>query len=252
MALASRLIADSSMSHSNPSNPSRRRKVLFRLAAVALGLIPLLLLELILAAGGWGKSDFDDPFVTYKSVRPLFSLSDDGLRYKIHESRLDWFYPDSFAAKKGDDTFRIFCIGESTTGGSPFTIETAYSTWLKLSRDAADPTRNWEVVNCGGISYASYRLSPIFDEILKYEPDLIVIYSGQNEFLEDRTYDHLKDVPDSLIHGYQVASHFRTFNLLRKTYLDFTKDPVHRAYENRPVLAEEVDALLEHQGGMEH
>ena len=47
------------------------------------------------------------------------------------------------------------------------------------------------MINCGGVSYASYRLGPILDEVLGYEPDLIMLYTGHNEFLEARTYPRL-------------------------------------------------------------
>ena len=63
-------------------------------------------------------------------------------------------------------------LGGSTVQGRPFSIETAFSTWLELSLTAADPSRIWQVVNCGGVSYASYRLAPIVDESSCYKPDL--------------------------------------------------------------------------------
>ena len=101
---------------------------------------------------------------------------------------LRWFgfRPDGFARENGPKEFRIFCLGGSTVQGSPFAIETAFSTWLELSLQAAEPKRQWDVVNCGGVSYASYRLVPILEEVLGYEPDLIILYTGHNEFLEDR------------------------------------------------------------------
>ena len=108
-------------------------------------------------------------------------------------ARQGFFRPESFASHKGSREFRIFCIGESTVQGNPWGIETAFSTWLELSLRAADPSREWQVVNAGGISYASYRLSPIVAEVLQYQPDLLILCVGQNEFLEDRTYAPLRD-----------------------------------------------------------
>ena len=52
----------------------------------------------------------------------------------------------------------------------------------------ARPTiRPWQVVNCGGVSYASYRLTPILEEVLTYQPDLMIVCTGHNEFLEARS-----------------------------------------------------------------
>ena len=95
--------------------------------------------------------------------------------------------------------------------GRPYTVETAFSSWLQLFLQYADPSKKWEVVNCGGVSYASYRLVPILEEVLEnYTPDLVILYTGQNEFLEDRTYAHLKNLPlsgdQTLCFGVAVAA----------------------------------------------
>ena len=106
-------------------------------------------------------------------------------------------------------------MGGSTVQGSPYTIETSFTTWLELSLQAADPDRHWDVVNCGGLSYASYRLVPILQEVLTHEPDLIVLYTGHNEFLEDRTYAHVKRVPRWLAHLHSRLSQLRLYNACR-------------------------------------
>ncbi len=43
-----------------------------------------------------------------------------------------------------------------------------------------------------------YAQLPILREVLNYDPDLIVVYCGQNEFLEERTYGQLRDVPPAI------------------------------------------------------
>jgi tetratricopeptide (TPR) repeat protein len=50
------------------------------------------------------------------------------------------------------------------------------------------PQRSVEVVNAAGNTYASYRVGVVFDEIVEYEPDVILIWSGNNEFLERIVY----------------------------------------------------------------
>lgn len=240
-----------------PSRPvsrlSRRRRLLFRFVAVLLGLLPFVILELVLMAGGWGEPDLsEDPFVGFTATRPLFELNEAAGRYEIAPSRQDWFYPDSFVAEKPANGYRIFCIGDSTVAGRPFTIETAFSSWLKLFLEHHDPERAWEVVNCGGVSYATYRMAPIVDEVLGYAPDLLVLYAGHNEFLEDRTYAHVKSLPEAITKPYAWASRFRTFNVARRWYQESFGPPVQSVMESRPILKEEVDALLEHKGGMEH
>ena len=154
---------------------SAAKRVGFRLVAIALGLSPLLIGELVFCFLGLGRpTDIDDPFVGFSAVHPLFALNSQTGRYEIAPSRLEHFCADSFAAKKPANEFRIFVLGDSTVQGRPWTIETSFTKWLELSLNAAEPRRTWRVVNCGGVSYASYRLVPILQEVLAYQPDLII------------------------------------------------------------------------------
>jgi lysophospholipase L1-like esterase len=218
-----------------------RKVFVFRLAAVAIGLLPFCLFELALHGFGVGTAtEADLPAIGFESIRPLFELSSDGERYEISPSRLAYFCPDSFATNKGDDEFRIFCLGGSTVQGRPYSIETSFTTWLELSLKAADQRREWEVVNCGGVSYGSHRLVPILDEVLRYKPDLVVIYTGHNEFLEAGTFGRPGDGRGRWPAAAWL-SHLRTYNLLLAA----------RRGPREPVLMpEEVDALLDYRGGL--
>jgi hypothetical protein len=196
--------------------PRFSRRLAFRLAAVVLGLLPFPLVEAALALLDLGRpSRFEDPFIGFSSARPLFVLSDDGTRFEIPRSRQTHFRPESFASVKPPDEVRIFCIGDSTVQGNPWSIETSFTTWLELSLNAADPTRRWRVVNCGGISYASYRMVPILEELLHRGPDLFIIHCSHNEFLEDRTYDRIKRTPRAIARPHERLAQFRSYNLFR-------------------------------------
>lgn len=223
------------------------RRWLFRIAAILLSLTPLLGVEIGLRLLGLGRAtDFDDPAVGFSSIQPLFVLNDEGDRYEIPRSRRLCFEPQDFPAIKPPSEFRIFCLGGSTAQGRPYSIPTAFPTWLELALGAADPSRSWRVVNCGGISYASYRLLPILKEVLAYQPDLILLYIGDNEFLEDRAFAEHKSRPLWLRRAEGTAGRFRLYNLIR--------GQVHRATEPeavRPILPAEVDALLDYKGGLE-
>lgn len=230
---------------------TRRRSWWFRLAAVALGLSVFLIAEAVCVLGNWGRAtDFDDPFVGFSAVHPLFVLDERGENYEIPKSRRQFFAPDSFPAHKTAGTFRVFCLGGSTVQGRPFSTPTAFTTWLRIALESADPARNWEVVNCGGISYASYRLIPILEECLQHEPDLIVICTGHNEFLEDRTYGHIRASLRWYAPLQENLLRVRTYNLLRAGVLALTGQPVRSSVQDRPVLAAEVDALLDYRGGL--
>ena len=218
-----------------------RRRVAFRVLAVALSLSPLACFELGLRMAGVGEvREADAPAIGFAATHPLFELNGAGERFEIAKSRQAYFYPDSFAAQKSFNEFRIFCLGASTVQGRPYSIETSFTTWLELSLNAADPSRSWEVVNCGGVSYASYRLVPILKELLAYEPDMFVIYTGHNEFLEARTFANLQPVTP--------LTHVRTLNLLLSAWSGESR--LQGPGQPREILAAEVDALLDYRGGL--
>ena len=239
---------------------SWRRAILFRGMAVLLGLLPFLMIELGLRALGLGKAEWhDDPFVGFSSRQPLFELSDAGDRLEIARSKRTHFYPESFAIQKEPNEVRIFCIGDSTVQGNPWTTETSFTTWLEISLNAAEPTRNWNVINCGGISYASYRMVPILEEVLRYQPDLVILHCSHNEFLEDRTYADLKQTPRWLWRLQERVTQLRLFNLSRsmtsKTNQSLVTntagDMAADSDRKRSKMTDEVEALLDYRGGLE-
>lgn len=200
----------------------------------------------------WGGTDSSvDPFVGFHEVKPLFVLNAESDRFEIPAARQGYFRPESFGADKPADEFRIFCLGGSTVQGRPFAIETSFTTWLEISLNTADPSRTWEVVNCGGVSYATYRLIPIMREVLDHEPDMIVLCTGHNEFLEDRTFDHIKDQSSVVRYSLATASKLRSFNVIRNGWLRWTNQEAAEPLNERPQLPTEVTAVLDEQGGME-
>jgi len=175
------------------------RAVLWRVAAVLLGCVPLLAAELVCRQLGVGAASAEsDPFVGFAGSRPLFELSGDGSEYRVSAARLNFFRPAKFAARKPPGTRRIFVLGGSTVQGHPFATETAFPRLLQCCLERLDPRRRWEVINCGGVSYASYRLLPVLQEVLQYEPDVCVFCEGQNEFLEDIAYGSRRGVTESV------------------------------------------------------
>lgn len=244
----------------NRALPRRRRsrQTAFRLAAILLALSCFPLFELVCIVAGWGDlSVSDDPFVGFASIRPLFERTADGQHFHTSPARRGFFEEDSFLVRKPPEEFRIFVFGGSTVQGNPFSIETSFTRFLQLALTEADPSRSWEVVNCGGISYATYRLLPLMQECLTYRPDLYIVCAGHNEFLEDVSYASVRDTSTALTRTYAAASRFRSFRLLQRLIhwrpSPDSNRPAAAALNDgqRPVLPPEVDALLDHTGGLE-
>ena len=228
-----------------PRITSLYSSISFRVATVILSLTPFLVCEGLLRLADWQPPpQLDDPYLGMRETRPLFVHQPAQKSAVIPDSRQLLFRPESFTWPKPEDEFRVFCLGGSTVQGRPFAIETAFSTWLELSLEEYAPSRSWEVINCGGVSYATYRLVPIVREILQYKPDLLILYTGHNEFLEDRSYAHLKRQP-TIVRNIQNQ-------LSRLRVVQFPQSLFNGNTNNQPgtTLTTEVDALLDYQGGL--
>jgi len=97
------------------------------------------------------------------------------------------------------------------------------------------PERRIEVVNTAMAAINSYTILDFTDEILKYEPDLILIYAGHNEFYGALGVASLESIGRrrSIIEIYLKMQHLRLFRLLR-TLISKVKSSPKPNLENHP------------------
>ncbi len=222
-----------------------------KLILIIFGLLLLLFLEFIFQIFNISDRFSDeDPFVGFENVYPLFGLKKlpDGTQvYRTNKNKLSFFNDQQFLKNKPDSVFRIFCFGGSTTFGRPYRAETAFPRWLEINLNLADTTKYYEVINCGGISYASYRIVNLVDEIVKYQPDLFIIYSGHNEFLEARTYENILQQDERIRKIRKLLDKFQTYRLFRKS-INKIKNKVKPP---KTKLSGEVSAILDASAGLD-
>ena len=198
---------------------------------------------ILFVAGVTPLSDRTDPYLGFAGYAPLFveATTTHGERIlRTADTKIDWFNRQEFPARKAANVTRVFCLGGSTTYGRPYTDATSFCGWLREFLAEADPSRQWEIINAGGISYASYRIVRLMEELVEYEPDLFIVYTGHNEFLERRTYERLLRTPEFMRDMGSLASRLRLYSLLSDI-----------AYPTPEVLATEIDALLDNSIGPE-
>lgn len=177
------------------------QKLLLALFGLTLLVVVLASVEGILALLGVAEAErFVDPYVGFEEGASLFALEGQGgdRRYVTRPDKLKFFNHQEFPAQKVPGTFRVFTLGGSTTAGRPYDDQVSFSRWLERYLDTAEPSRRHEVINAGAISYASYRIVVLMKELVRYEPDLFVVLTGHNEFLEERTYRDLLAQPRAL------------------------------------------------------
>lgn len=153
--------------------------MLMLLSPVAL----LLLTELVLRLCGYGGYA---PF--FHKVGPVPG----GTLVVTEQAGADsWFFNSgmagdttqySFFDPKPANTFRIFIVGESAAKGYPQPRNLASSAFLQAMLQDAWPERRVEVINLGTVAVASYPVLGIMTEALDFNPDLVIIHTGHNEF----------------------------------------------------------------------
>ncbi|UCC29442.1 MAG: SGNH/GDSL hydrolase family protein [Phycisphaerales bacterium] len=234
-----------------PSGLSRCKKLLF--AAVILLAVPAAMEALLALTGVKAAIATHDPYVGFRSEVPLFTKERDRLGrliYQTAQNKRLLFNQQSFLAKKDRHTYRIFCMGGSTTHGRPYRDKTSFAGWLRLFLNAADPSRTWEVINCGGVSYASYRVAGLMEELARYEPDLFIIYSGHNEFLERRTYSGIIEEHPVVTELQLLFNRSRVASLMRsgiRSVAPGRRDAAREQY----LLTGEVKTLLDASAGLD-
>ena len=224
--------------------PKRRRRTL-ALLAIAVSLLPFVVLEAGLRFFGVAD-DQADVHAGFGDTSPLFVLDEDEGVYRTSLSKEQFFVPQEFSARHDSNEFRIFTLGGSTVQGRPFGADTSFAKWLELHLHAETSGTNCTSVNCGGVSYASYRLRPVLREVLNYQPDLIILATGHNEFLEDRTYASVKSRSTVRLWLEDASSNLRTIMLLRNL---LGGAPRIEPTQDRQPISETVEARLDDEAG---
>jgi hypothetical protein len=168
---------------------SPKRKALFwAILALLVVLLPLTFAEIAVRAIGIRIAD--DPYMQFGPVEPFFHKQTiDGVEYyQAADRKLYRERKIVFPVEPDPNAFRILCLGASASASWPHPSREIYSKYLEEALIRAYPGRKIEVINVSAHSYPTYRVRMIMQEILEFKPNLLIVYSGDNEFHEPRTY----------------------------------------------------------------
>ncbi|HZI24984.1 MAG TPA: SGNH/GDSL hydrolase family protein, partial [Chryseolinea sp.] len=121
-----------------------------------------------------------------------------------------------FKEKKEKDQLRIICLGGSASAGWPHPAEETYSRYLEKVLQNVYPSKKIEVINCSAHGFASYRIRQVFETIIPFEPDAVIVWCGNNEFLERRNYK-TSEIKNTLI---KFRNNFRSLQLVRQLFVE--------------------------------
>ncbi len=163
-----------------PAPVSRRKKWLMRVASLLL--VPVLLLggaELLLRVAGYGHSTrFLVPSKSGKgfTVNPWFT------KRFFPQWNPGNSQPFLLSEEKGSNTVRIFILGESAALGTP-SPAFSFGRMLEVMLRRQYPERRFEVCNAAMRGINSHVMRAIAADCARHEPDLFIVYAGNNELV---------------------------------------------------------------------
>ena len=87
-----------------------------------------------------------------------------------------------FVEPAPENLYRVVFVGASTVQGFPHPRRLAAASFLESMLQDAMPDRTVEVFNLGITSIARFAVAQVVKDALALEPDLVVVYTGHNEF----------------------------------------------------------------------
>jgi tetratricopeptide (TPR) repeat protein len=166
-----------------PPDLSPLKKIVFSFTPVTLLVVVLVLAEILLRVLSPVKAE---PLVT-EAVYDRIEW------YQVNRSYLGKYFPPGtpivpefkpslFRRQKNDRIFRVMCLGGSTMFGTPYLMTANIPGIIRKQLRHLHPDRDIEVINWGASAINSNVVRELIGEILTFEPDLVLLYMGHNEF----------------------------------------------------------------------
>jgi tetratricopeptide (TPR) repeat protein len=160
---------------------SKSRLLLFRMISILLSFSVLVMFELALRLFGYGH--MLKLFVESEKDKSCLEMNQyASSKFFTDEENTTVGYIEPFKKVKEPDTYRIFVLGESTTIGFPYMHNGSFHRWLKYRLMFTFPGKNFEIINLSLTAVNSYTIYDFAQQIIKYEPDAVLIYVGHNEY----------------------------------------------------------------------
>lgn len=162
------------------------------LIGLAVALSFLLLLEggtRLLPLAEWEK---DRPNLSY----PLFipgqgEFSD---QYVTNPHFLGAMSRQHFPKVKAPGVQRVFVLGGSAALGWPGPVDSSFTGYLDRALEKSQPGQ-YEIINVAAMSYGSHRVLDLLYDVVKMEPDVIIVWSGNNEYIERNAFSPYARTP---------------------------------------------------------
>jgi tetratricopeptide (TPR) repeat protein len=222
---------------------SKKRVVLFKLIGILIAFLILVLLEVGLRIFNYGydlslfKEDPKDKnFLVLNPDAPKRYFNDPALAPSGNS--------EPFKKVKDKNICRIFILGESTTIGYPYFHNGSFHRWLQYRLMQTFPDRRFEIINLSLTAVNSYTVLEFAKELINYQPDAVLIYSGQNEYygtLGVASSNKISGNPN-VIRAVLYLRQLRLTQLITNLYIKISGS-------HRPTTADSAETLMQRMVG---
>ncbi len=151
----------------------------FYAVLVLVPIVFLVLLEVILRITNYGYNF--NQWVSVGEGKYIIN-SDIGRKYFTSGNFNPTTSEDEFDIHKKANAFRVFVLGESSAEGFPYSPMGSFARYVRRRLELVYPNTPIEVINLGMTAINSYTLLDLLPGVLDQKPDLILIYTGHNEY----------------------------------------------------------------------
>ncbi|MDZ7290554.1 MAG: tetratricopeptide repeat protein [candidate division KSB1 bacterium] len=190
---------------------------------VVLFIVPFLVLsaiEVSLRIAHYGAT-LDLVVIKEKGGQKYYALNPEvGKRYFTGDIlAVPEIYEESFLYQKPENGYRIFCLGGSTTASFPYELNARFHRLLHDRLATLFPDKTIEVINVGMSAVNSFTVLDFVQELVRYQPDLFLLYMGHNEFYGAFGVGSTQYLGRNrhIVKFYLWLQNFKTFQLLQNT-----------------------------------
>ncbi|MFH1194758.1 MAG: tetratricopeptide repeat protein [bacterium] len=193
----------------------KRSKLVFYFIMILIPILFFLLLEVGLRIFGYGED-----------VSQWMDVSDSQMGLNLEVARKYFTSTkstpisirDVFDKVKQPNSFRVFVMGESSAAGYPYMPLGSFSRYIRRRLELTYPELRIEVVNVGLTAITTYTLLDLLPGVLEQKPDLIIIYTGHNEYYGALGVGSIESLGNSraVVKLLLYMNKFRTVQLLRQ------------------------------------
>lgn len=160
---------------------------------------------------------------------------------KYHPNLIDEAYSDPrslMKIKKDKDVKRCFVVGGSTAQGFPFESNHSFGKMTELVLNAIQDKDKFEIINVSYSAMSSFYVKDVTLKLLKYQPDMVIIYAGHNEYYG--TFGYLSGKYKFLKDLYIYLREYKIFQLIDNTIKklkkrDLSSDLMQKQYNNKTI-----------------